>query len=308
VQSRLIGRKRGDMAIYNLGTINADLLYSVSQLPSPCETLAATAFRRGLGGKGANMSVAAARGAAHVVHIGAVGADGRWARDLLTEYGVDTRHIAVVDQMTGHAIILLDPDGENTIIINPGANHAIDRNQIGLALSEASPGDILLMQNETTLQTFSSETGSDLGLRVVYAAAPFSADAVRAVLPYLDLLILNEVESTQLEQALGKAPGDLGLADVIVTLGAQGCRWFEKSSGRIVDFPALPVKPVDTTGAGDTFTGYLIAGLDRGMPMEQAIALATKAAALMVTRIGTAEVIPDLLETQQMDQPPAKGA
>ena len=296
------------MAIYNLGSINADLLYSVPHLPRPGETLASTALRRGLGGKGANMSVAAARGAARVVHIGAVGADGRWARDLLTEYGVDTRHIAVVDQVTGHAVILLDPDGENTIIINPGANHAIDQNQIGLALAEASPGDILLMQNETTHQAFSAETGSSLGLRVVYAAAPFNADAVRAVLPYLDMLILNAVEASQLEQALGRAPGDLGLADVIVTLGAQGCRWFQGASGQVVDFPALPVTPVDTTGAGDTFTGYLLAGLDRGMPMAQAINLATKAAALMVTRVGTADVIPDLLEIQQMDQPPAKGA
>ncbi|MEE4237823.1 MAG: ribokinase [Anderseniella sp.] len=296
------------MAIYNLGSINADLLYAVPHLPRPGETLASTAFQRGLGGKGANMSVAASRGAARVVHMGAVGADGRWARDLLTEYGVDTRHIAVVDQVTGHAVILLDPGGENTIIINYGANHAIDQNQIGLALSEASPGDILLMQNETTQQTFSAETGSDLGLRVVYAAAPFNADAVQSVLPYLDMLILNAIEAQQLEQALGEAPGDLGLADVIVTLGAQGCRWFQGASGQVLDFPALPVTSVDTTGAGDTFTGYLLAGLDRGMPMEQAIGLATKAAALMVTRVGTADVIPDLLEIQQMGQPPAKGA
>jgi ribokinase len=290
------------MAIYNLGSINADLLYAVPHLPGPGETLAASGFRRGLGGKGANMAVAAARGAARVVFIGAVGPDGRWARDLLTEYGVDTRHIAVVDEATGHAIILLDPAGENTIVINPGANHAISRDHIGLALAEASPGDILLMQNETSEQVFCAETGSDLGLRVVYAAAPFDAGAVRAVLPFLDMLILNAVEAEQLAQSLGKSPQALGIADVIVTLGAQGCRWFH-GSDTVRDFPALPVTPVDTTGAGDTFTGYLLAGLDRGMPMEQAIALATKAAALMVTRVGTADVIPDLLEIQQMDLP-----
>ncbi|MGR3527255.1 MAG: ribokinase [Paracoccaceae bacterium] len=288
------------MAIYNLGSINADLLYSVPNLPRPGETLAATGFRRGLGGKGANMSVAAARGAARVVHIGAVGDDGRWARDELTEYGVDTRHIAVVAQATGHAIVLLDPVGENTIVISPGANHTLTENQIGLALAEASPGDILLMQNETNLQAFCARTGSDLGLRVVYAAAPFDADAVRAVLSRIDMLILNAVEADQLTVALGKRPEDLGLPDVIVTLGAQGCRWYHAATRQIRDFPALPVTPVDTTGAGDTFTGYLLAGLDRGMPMEQAIALATQAAALMVMRVGTADVIPDLLEIQQM--------
>lgn len=290
------------MAIYNLGSINADLVYAVPHLPGPGETLAATSFRRGLGGKGANMAVAAARGAARVVLIGAVGADGRWARDLLTEYGVDTRHIATLDTETGHAIILLNRTGENTIVINPGANRAIAQDQIGLALAEASPGDILLMQNETSEQVFCAKTGSDLGLRVVYAAAPFDADAVRAVLPYLDMLILNAVEADQLSNSLGHGPDALGITDVIVTMGAQGCQWIHQ--GAIVkNFPALSVVPVDTTGAGDTFTGYLLAGLDRALPMEQAIALATKAAALMVMRMGTADVIPDLLEIEQMDRP-----
>lgn len=291
------------MAIYNLGSINVDLLYQVPHLPGPGETLAATGFHRGLGGKGANMSVAAARGAAHVVHIGAVGSDGRWALDLLTEYGVDTRHIIVAAEVTGHAVILLDKAGENTIVINPGANHALTKDQIGLALAEASPKDILLLQNETNQQVYCARTGSDLGLRVVYAAAPFEAASVKEVLPFLDMLILNLVEADQLQKALGKGPDALGVADVIVTLGAEGCRWFHAETGQVKDFPALPVTPVDTTGAGDTFTGYLLAGLDRGMPMEQAIGLATKAAALMVTRVGTADVIPDLLEVQQMDRP-----
>lgn len=296
------------MAIYNLGSINADLLYSVPHLPGRGETLAATGFRRGLGGKGANMSVAAARAASRVVHIGAIGLDGCWARDLLTEYGVDTRHILTTDMQTGHAIILLEPGGENSIVIHHGANLNITTDQIGLALSEASPQEILLIQNETNNQTFCARIGSDLGLRVVYAAAPFSAEAVTEVLPFLDMLILNAVEAEQLQIATGMAPEDLKVADVIVTLGSDGCRWHQRATGQVRLFPALKVHPVDTTGAGDTFTGYLLAGLDRGMPMEQATLLATKAAALMVTRIGTADVIPDLLEIQQMGQPPTKGA
>jgi ribokinase len=128
------------------------------------------------------------------------------------------------------------------------------------------------------------------------------------VLPHIDMLILNEVEAEQLSNALGKPPEALGLSDVVITLGARGCRWFTRSAAQALDVPALAVTPVDTTGAGDTFTGYLLAGLDRGMPMEQALHLATRAAALMVTRVGAADVIPDLLEVQQMYQPPAKGA
>ncbi len=287
------------MAIYNLGSINADNFYRVPHLPGPGETLAARELTRGLGGKGANMSVAAARAAARTVHIGAVGHDGLWARDRLTEFGVDTRHIAVLrDTPTGHAIINVDNAGENAIVLFPGANHEIPANTLGAALSEASPGDTLLFQNETTQQIEAAQMARSLGLTIAYAAAPFSAAATAAVLPLLDFLILNAVEADQLTAATGIAPETLGVTDIIITLGADGARWLHKGVAR--DFPAMPVTPVDTTGAGDTFTGYVLAARDRGLPMEQSIMLATRAAALMVTRAGTADVIPDLKEVSDV--------
>jgi ribokinase len=135
---------------------------------------------------------------------------------------------------------------------------------------------------------------------VAYAAAPFDAAAVQSVLPLLDLLVLNAVEAAQLQAATGLAPEALPVRDVVVTLGAEGCRWHNTDSGESRDFPALKVEPVDTTGAGDTFTGYLLAGLDRGMPMPQAISQAIRAAAIMVTRQGTADVIPDLKDVQDL--------
>ena len=284
------------MAIYNLGSINADNVYRVPHLVSAGETLAARELTQGLGGKGANMSVAAARAAARAIHIGAVGPDGRWAVERLMEYGVDTRHIAQVDQPTGHANICVDDGGENAIVLFAGANHAITEGMIGGALSEASPGDSFVTQNETNGQSHGAGMARDLGLRVIYAAAPFDAAAVRAVLDHLDLLVLNEVEAAQLEAETGSNLGDLPVSDVVVTLGSKGCTWLSDQGE--AQFPALKVTPVDTTGAGDTFTGYLIAGLDRGMPMPQAIDLATRAGALMVTRAGTADVIPDLKEIQ----------
>ena len=286
------------MAIWNLGSINADMVYAVPHLPGPGETLAATGLQRFLGGKGANMSVAAARAAAHVRHVGAVGTDGAWAVERLMEYGVDTRHIRQVADPTGHAIVTVDPGGENQIVIFPGANRAIPEAAVQAALSEASAGDSLLIQNETNAQLLAARIGRDLGLRVCYAAAPFDAEAVRAVLPYLDFLVLNAVEAEQLEQATGMGPGALPVRDVIVTLGAGGARHFDTNAGESRDFPAVPVTPVDTTGAGDTFTGYVLAGLDRGLPMAQAIAQAMRAAAIMVTRHGTADVIPDLKDVQ----------
>ena len=116
------------------------------------------------------------------------------------------------------------------------------------------------------------------------------------MLPYLDFLILNKVEAEQLKEATGQSPAELPVRDVIVTLGGDGARWF--GTGDPVDVPAHKVEAVDTTGAGDTFTGYVLAGLDRGQPMEQALKTAAKAGALMVTRHGTADVIPDLAEVQ----------
>lgn len=287
------------MTVFNLGSINVDHVYNVPHLPEAGETLAAHSMQTGLGGKGANMSVATARAGSHVVHIGAIGKDGFWARDRLMEYGVDTRHIALSSEPTGHAIINVDQAGENAITLLSGANRAIEENAINAALALGQTGDIFVTQNETNAQALSSEIASKLDFRVCYAAAPFDANAVEAVLPFLDFLILNEIEAQQLEVALGQPIDHLDLADVIVTLGGKGARWINRAGGIDQRFDALKVTPVDTTGAGDTFTGYVLSALDRGLSMGQAISLAMRAGALMVTRLGAADVIPDLKEVEE---------
>jgi len=284
------------MAIWNLGSINADLVYTVPHIPAPGETLSSTNRATYMGGKGANMSVAIARAGSRVNHIGALGPDGGWAVQRLLEYGVDTRHIAQVETATGHAIIMVDAHGENAILLHAGSNGEIPQATLQTALAEAQTGDWFVTQNETNLQRTGVSLAKKMGLKVAYAAAPFSADRVQAVLEYLDFLILNEVEAAQLTEATGKTPEELGIRDVVVTLGSDGADWFGPDGKQ--HFPAIPVTPIDTTGAGDTFTGYLLAGLDQGMPMAEAINLATKAGALMVTRQGTADVIPDLSEVR----------
>lgn len=282
------------MAIWNLGSINGDHVYALPHMPSPGETLAARSLTTGLGGKGANMSVACARAGASVRHIGAVGPDGAWAVDRLRTYGVDTTHIATLDAPSGHAIIAVDDRGENMILLFPGANRLLPRAHVDAALALAQPGDWFLTQNETNLQTEAASLARSRGLRVAYAAAPFEATAVEAMLPHLDLLILNEVEADQLVDTTGRTIATLGLKDVIVTLGAEGCLWFHE--GQESSFPALRVTPVDTTGAGDAFTGYVLAALDEGAPMPDAIRLATRASALKVTRPGAADAIPTRAE------------
>jgi ribokinase len=284
------------MTIWNLGSINADYVYSVPHIPVRGETLAATDRKVFLGGKGANMSVAAARAAAQVKHIGAIGHDGAWAKQRLLEYGVDTSHITKLETETAHAIIAVDADSENMIILHPGANVKVPQAILQSALSQAETGDWFITQNETNLQRTGTQLAKKMGLKVGYAAAPFDAERVKAGLEYIDFLILNEVEAAQLKDATGQNANELGVADVIVTVGADGADWYSRAGKQ--HFDAIKVDSVDTTGAGDTFTGYVLAGLDRGLPMEQAINLALKAGALMVMRHGTADVIPDLSEVQ----------
>ncbi len=280
------------MTIFNLGSINADHIYQVPHLPRPGETLAATHLATGLGGKGANQSVAAARAGALVKHIGAVGPDGAWALEALAGHGVDIAGIIQVETPTAHAIINVDPEGENAIVIYPGANEKQSLTAVSETLSDAKPGDILLLQNETDLQPEAAEKARTLGLFVIYSAAPFDAEAVRAMLPHTDLLVMNEGEYAALSAALET---DL-LPDRIITRGGRGSVW--KSAGGDTEMPAFAVTPVDTTGAGDCFIGTLAAGLDQGLSRRDAMRLASAAAAIQVTRPGTAAAIPTREEVE----------
>lgn len=280
------------MTIFNFGSINADHFYDVPHLPEPGETLAATGHRIGLGGKGANQSVAAARAGSDVVHIGMIGRDGRWARDRLQALGVNTTHVDEIDTPTAHAIINVDATGENAIVIFSGANALQSPDQIAAALAMAKLGDLFLLQNETSLQKKAAAQAQEKDLRVIYSAAPFEAQAARDVLPYTDILVVNEVEAEQLVTEMGVALQDLPVASILITRGAEGSVWHDLENGDTVTVPAFPVTPVDTTGAGDCFIGYVAAGLDQGMERTAAMRLGAAAAAIKVTRAGTADVIP----------------
>ncbi|NDV02765.1 ribokinase [Pseudoroseicyclus tamaricis] len=278
------------MTIFNLGSINVDHVYQVPRIPALGETLASTDYAQGLGGKGANLSVAAAKAGGRVVHVGAVGEGAERVLAELEGYGVGLEHVARREGPTGHAVITVDAGGENAIVLLPGANMTIAGEEVAAALGAAQAGDIFVTQNETNGQEDAAARASAAGLRVCYCAAPFEAGAVSAMLPHADLLILNAVEAAQLQEATGRAPDALGVADVIVTRGAEGVTWYGPEGA--AEFSAPKVTARDTTGAGDTFAGYLLAGLDEGQGMEAAIGLALRAAALKVTRPGAAAGIP----------------
>lgn len=279
------------MTIYNLGSINIDHVYRLTHLPAPGETLAARDYSVGLGGKGANQSVAAALAGARVVHIGAVGQGADWALDEMRARGVDCSHVAIVEAATGHAIINVDAAGENAIVIHHGANLGQSADAIAAALSSAQPGDILLMQNETSHQADAAAIARARGLTVMYSAAPFDVDAVRAVLGQVSILVVNAIEAAQIEAALGVPVSDLPVAAVVITRGAEGAEWRAGKAAPIrVD--AFPAVALDTTGAGDCFAGSLAAAIDSGAAPQEAMRYAAAAAAIQVTRAGASRAMP----------------
>ncbi len=279
------------MAVYTVGSINIDHVYRVPHLPCPGETLAAEGYAMGLGGKGANQSVAASRAGAKVFHIGAVGPDGAWPLKQLQGYGVDTVHVARLEVPTGHAIINVDPQAENAIVLFSGANQQLGESHAAQALAGARVGDTLMMQNETSAQAGAAQIAAARGMRVMYSAAPFEVGALRAVLPFATLLLMNEGEATELRQALGAMPE----TDMIITKGAKGAEWISATTEPLF-VPSFRVAPVDTTGAGDCFAGTIAAALDAGSGPERAMRRAAAAAAIQVTRPGAAAAMPSRAE------------
>lgn len=285
------------MTVWNLGSINIDHFYRLPHLPVAGETISALGYMKGLGGKGANQSVAALRAGARVHHLGAVGEGDDWTPAQIARLGLSTEGIARVAAATGHAMVATDPRGENLIVIAPGANRALPESLLD-ALDRAQPGDTLLLQNETNLQVEAAARARAAGLRVMYSAAPFELEPLRAVLPHATHLLMNALEARALAEATGLALADLPVQAVVVTRGAEGAEWISAEGSLHV--PAAKVTPVDTTGAGDCFAGSLAARLDLGDDPQAALRYAAAAAALQVTRPGTADAMPARAEVERL--------
>ncbi len=279
------------VTVWCFGSINVDHVYGLGHLPAPGETLAVQSYRLELGGKGANQSVACAKAGGELRLLGAVGADGAPILAQLVGLGVDCAGVQKVAGATGHAIILVDQSGENSIIIHPGANRAMALDAVLVALKDAEIGDLLLMQNETAHQAAVAEAAMGLGMEVVYSAAPFDVEAVQAVLPYVNMLVMNAVEAQQMQDALGVRLEEMPVETLVVTRGADGASWYARGTPDI-HVPALAAHVVDTTGAGDCFTGALAAALDAGAEPEAAMRFASAAASLQVARPGAAAAMP----------------
>ncbi|MEY8576734.1 ribokinase [Corynebacteriaceae bacterium 6-324] len=272
-----------------VGSINADLTARVERHPNPGETLLGSGGGITAGGKGANQAVAAAYLGANVKFVGAVGDDPyvEPALEHLRSSGVDLSDVAEVDDTTGLAIITVSDDGENTIVVIPGANAHVDSHFVASRRDQISEADIVLLQGEIPADGFAAAVKAS-GNRVVVNLAPV-IDVDSQALLAADPLMANEHEAGLILDQLGvKAasdqPSDLaqslidaGFTSVVLTLGASGALVATKDE--LVDIPTPKVQAVDTTGAGDAFAGALCARLLEGDDLVQAATFAARVGA-----------------------------
>lgn len=278
--------------ILNFGSINIDHVYRVENLPRAGETLLSKSYDKFLGGKGINQSIAIAKAGGEVQHIGLVGNDGDWALQQIEMLGVDTETIERIKGSTGHAIITVDDEAENQIVIESGTNQHYTIVMITTALEKANPEtDWVLLQNETNLTSEIAKSAKERGFKVAYAAAPFIAKTTVALLPFVDLLAVNEGEAAALSKYLGVTLDEIPVRQLLITMGASGSE-LREANGEKTSCSAFRVDAVDTTGAGDTFLGSFLAQLSQGQSSETSLRYASAASAIQVTREGAATAIP----------------
>jgi ribokinase len=278
-----------------VGSLNMDLVLAVPELPARGQTVLSRSLDRSPGGKGANQAVALRRLGAEVEMVGAVGADGDGTalRRVLESAGVSTRFVAErQEQPTGLAVVCVGPDGDNLIVVAPGANASLSPGDVARRAAALDHADLLLLQLEVPLETVAAAArlGADRGALVVLNAAPVPGSQVPPdLLGGVGALVVNEGEAAALggggdpKQAAARLLA-LGPRAVVVTLGGAGCVVGDEHG--VTALPAHRVPVVDTTGAGDSFAAAFGFGLAEGRPAAAAAALASAAAALTVTRPG----------------------
>lgn len=288
------------------GSLNIDHVYRVASLPISGATVAATGYEIHPGGKGLNQAVAAARAGAQVSLAGQIGPEGRWLLELAQKEGIDTTGVTTAERPTGHAIINVADTGENTIVVYAGANGIIGSEAVDRALSSLESGDIVVLQNETNLVPDVIRAASERGFVVVFNPSPMPEKIEAYPLGLVDYLVLNEFEAHLLTErpdpieALDVLAELLPRVSVVLTLGEKGC--YVVREGKAAHFPAYQVEVVDPTAAGDTFLGYLAAGLSRGAPIDRVIPEASAAAALAVTKAGATPSIPTWNAVEQFSK------
>lgn len=291
------------MKILNFGSLNLDYVYDVDHFVQPGETMSSLDLFINCGGKGLNQSIAAAKAGNQVYHAGVVGTGGDMLVQELAKNSVDVSFIQRVEQPNGHAIIQVDQKGQNCIILYGGTNQMLTKEYINETLDAFGGEGLVLLQNETNLVGYIIEEAHKRGLQTALNAAPMNEKVLGYPLDKLDWLIVNELEGSQIA---GCSPDDDILpilkekyphCSILLTLGSRGACCYHQ--GETYKIPCHKVNVVDTTAAGDTFSGYFLYAMLNGGTVAEALRLASAASAIAIGKKGAADSVPMKAEVEE---------
>lgn len=288
------------MQILNFGSCNIDIVYNIDHIVKPGETLAASGVETFVGGKGLNQTVALANAGVKVYHAGCIGQDGEMLKEFMSNAGADLKYLNTVDCQTGQAVIQVDKNGENAIFLYSGANHAVTKEYIDKVISKFNEGDFLLLQNEINNIDYIIDAAFKKRMKIFLNPAPIDEKITQLDFNKIYCIIVNETEclgytgSANPEAFYDLIVQKYNNLSAVVTLGENGSVFIDKNG--MYHQSAYSVKVVDTTAAGDTFVGFFVAELSRGVSPQEAIKTASAAAALAVSRKGAAPSVPKLDE------------
>lgn len=296
------------MRVLNIGSLNLDYVYNVDHIILPGETEATGGLNLYLGGKGINQSMALAKAGVEVYHGGMIGEDGQPFLDACHQYGVQDRYIRKIDEKTGHTIIQIDKHAQNSILLYGGANQCLTKEYVDEVLADFDAEDILLLQNEVNLLPYIVDQAYAKGMTIALNPSPYNEKLDAVDMTKISIFLVNEVEGGQITGAadpqeilkimLEKFPH----ARIVLTLGKDGAVYADADETHFQ--PIFPVPAVDTTAAGDTFTGYFLAGISEGMSIPDTLRMSAKASSIAVTRPGAVPSIPlrqEVMEALQAD-------
>ena len=291
------------MKVLNIGSMNLDLVYSVDHIVQPGETEASFSLDTFLGGKGLNQSMALAKAGVEVYQGGMIGEDGQVFLDACTEYGVKADYIRTIPGKSGHAVIQRDRNAQNCILLYGGANQMLTESYVDEVLADFGTGDILLLQNEVNMMPYIVEKAYEKGMQIALNPSPFNEKLDAVDMEKISIFLMNEVEGNQItgltepDEIIAEMLRRFPMAKIVLTLGKDGAVYADAKQKHFQ--PIFKVEAVDTTAAGDTFTGYFLAGLLEGMSVPEILKMSAKASSIAVTREGAVPSIPYRHEVMQ---------
>lgn len=288
------------MKILNFGSLNIDKVYAVEEIVKGGETIDSVSFSESVGGKGLNQSIAVAKAGGNIMHAGCVGKDGEILLQALKDNNVDTSLIKTVETASGQAIIQVDKHGQNCIILFHGANYEVDKAYIDEVMQDFVQDDILILQNEISNIDYIIEVAKAKQMKIYLNPSPINENLNKYNMQAIDGIFVNEHEGAYLadkekvEDILDSLASKYPELEIILTFGDKGAYYRHKDIN--IFQPAYKVDAVDTTAAGDTFTGYFIALRQQGKSIEESLQKASKASSITVSRKGASISIPKIAE------------